>query len=177
MNVKFDQLVETRRELYTQNQDLKQRNKQMIDKVKARNKKLNQELTAKQDQLDNPKDVSDVGGLERELQMWRRRVDDQKCKAEKKKEKLKVLADKHSEVLNSLKGVGGDQPGSSDEPQLKKMRVLENRLDKLMIKNNEALSIKQTYTVILQKFREEKVSYENQLQELEKSLVGKTATL
>lgn len=43
------------------------------------------------------------------------------------------------------------------------MRVLENRLDKLMIKNNEALNIKQTYTVLLQKFREEKVSYDNQL--------------
>ena len=57
------------------------------------------------------------------------------------------------------------------------MRVLENRLDKLMIKNNEALNIKQTYTVLLQKFREEKVSYDNQLQQLEKSLIGKTATL
>lgn len=134
----------------------------MIDKVKARNQKLSQELAAKQDQLDNPKDVSDVGGLERELQMWRRRVDEQKCKAEKKKQKLQVLADKHSEVVSSLKGVG-ELPGSSDEAQLKQMRVLENRLDKLMIKNNEALNIKQTYTVILQKFREEKVSHENQL--------------
>lgn len=46
-----------------------------------------------------------------------------------------------------------------------------------MIKNNEALNIKQTYTVLLQKFREEKVSYDNQLQQLEKSLIGKTATL
>lgn len=118
LNAKFDQLVETRRELYTQNQELKQRNKQMIDKVRARNQKLSQELAAKQEQLDNPKDVSDVGALERELQMWRRRVDDQKSKAEKKKQKLQVLADKHSEVVSSLKGAG-EQPGSSDEAQLK----------------------------------------------------------
>ena len=90
----------------------------MIDKVRARNQKLSQELAAKQEQLDNPKDVSDVGGLERELQMWRRRLDDQKCKTEKKKQKLQVLADKHSEVVNSLKGAG-EQPGSSDEAQLK----------------------------------------------------------
>jgi len=44
------------------------------------------------------------------------------------------------------------KPGNSDEPQLKQMRVLENRLDKLMIKNNEANSIKSTYAVILKRF-------------------------
>jgi len=44
------------------------------------------------------------------------------------------------------------KPGHSDEPQLKQMRVLENRLDKLMIKNNEANSIKSTYAVILKRF-------------------------
>jgi hypothetical protein len=36
------------------------------------------------------------------------------------------------------------------------MRVLENRLDKLMIKHNEALNIKKTYQVILHRFKEEK---------------------
>ena len=53
---------------------------------------------------------------------------------------------------------------------LKKMRVLENRLDKLMIKNNEAQSIKQTYTVILKRFKEERQEYELQLSQIEKSL-------
>jgi len=40
------------------------------------------------------------------------------------------------------------------------MRILENRLDKLMIKNQEAQSITQTYTVILKKFQEERSDYE-----------------
>ena len=47
-----------------------------------------------------------------------------------------MLQDKHSEVVKALSGP--EQPGATDEPQLKQMRVLENRLDKLMIKNNEA---------------------------------------
>ncbi len=72
--------------------------------------------------------------------MWRRKLDDQKAKTEKKKQKLQVLQDKHSEVVKALSGP--EQPGATDEPQLKQMRVLENRLDKLMIKNNEAQSIK-----------------------------------
>mgnify|MGYP007070385478 CR=1 FL=1 len=47
LNIKFDQLVETRRELYNQNQDLKARNKVMVDKVRQRNDKLKQELVTK----------------------------------------------------------------------------------------------------------------------------------
>lgn len=57
------------------------------------------------------------------------------------------------------------------------MRILENRLDKLMIKNNEAASIKQTYTVILKRFREERTEYELQLSQIEKSLQGKSHDL
>jgi hypothetical protein len=41
------------------------------------------------------------------------------------------------------------------------MRILENRLDKLMIKTNEAQSINKTYSVILKRFKEEKIEYEN----------------
>ena len=35
------------------------------------------------------------------------------------------------------------------------MRTLENRLDKLMIKLNEAQQMKKTYDVILRKFQDE----------------------
>lgn len=81
---------------------------------------------------------------------------------------MQVLSDKHQEVKKHL--AGPKNPGQSDEPMLKKMRVLENRLDKLMIKNNEAQSIKQTYTVILKRFKEERQEYELQLSKIEKSL-------
>jgi hypothetical protein len=57
------------------------------------------------------------------------------------------------------------------------MRVLENRLDKLMIKHNEALNIKKTYQVILQRFKEEKSDYETQLSQLERSLNSKSHEL
>ena len=40
---------------------------------------------------------------------------------------------------------------------------LENRLDKAMIKYNEAMSIRKTYEQILKRLKEERLSFENQL--------------
>jgi hypothetical protein len=45
--------------------------------------------------------------------------------------------------------------------------MLENRLDKAMIKYNEAVSIKKTYDVILKRLREERIGFDKQLEGLE----------
>jgi len=39
--------------------------------------------------------------------------------------------------------------------------VLENELDKIIIKYNEAVSIKKTYEQIVKKVKEERVGYDN----------------
>ena len=46
---------------------------------------------------------------------------------------------------------------------MRKIRMLENRLDKAMIKYNEAQSIKRTYELIVKRLKEERVGYDNQL--------------
>jgi|TARA_B110000285_G_C15110425_1_gene610711 hypothetical protein len=38
--------------------------------------------------------------------------------------------------------------------------MLENRLDKAMIKFNEAISIKKTYEIIMKRLREERIAYD-----------------
>lgn len=40
------------------------------------------------------------------------------------------------------------------------MRILENKLDKAMMKFNESISIKKTYEIILKRLNEERVAYE-----------------
>lgn len=45
---------------------------------------------------------------------------------------------------------------------------MENKLDKAMMKFNEAISIKKTYEIILKRLNEERVAYEKQLEGLEK---------
>jgi hypothetical protein len=50
---------------------------------------------------------------------------------------------------------------------------MENRLDKAMIKYNEAMSIKKAYELIVKRLREERIGYDNQLTAIEQSLKGK----
>jgi hypothetical protein len=56
---------------------------------------------------------------------------------------------------------------------MRTIRILENRLDKVMIKYNEAQSIRKTYEQIVKRLKEERVGYDNQLAAIERSLKGK----
>jgi coiled-coil domain-containing protein 151 len=60
---------------------------------------------------------------------------------------------------------------------MRTIRVMENRLDKAMIKFNEAMSIKKTYELILKRLKEERIGYDNQLSAIESSLKGKEEDL
>ena len=46
---------------------------------------------------------------------------------------------------------------------MRTIRILENRLDKVMIKYNEAQSIQQTYEQVVKRLKEERVGYDSQL--------------
>lgn len=46
---------------------------------------------------------------------------------------------------------------------MKKIRLLGNRLDKIMIKYNEALDVKKTYDLIQSKLEQEQLHYDKQL--------------
>lgn len=56
---------------------------------------------------------------------------------------------------------------------MRNIRILENQLDKVMIKFNEAQSIRKTYEQIVKRLKEERVGYDNQLAAIERSLKGK----
>jgi len=60
---------------------------------------------------------------------------------------------------------------------LKNIRILENRLDKAMIKYNEAISIKKTYEIILKKLKEERLLFDKQLSSLEQQVQSKEVEL
>lgn len=51
--------------------------------------------------------------------------------------------------------------------------MLENRLDKAMIKYNETQSIKKTYELIVKRLQEERLTFDNQLSSFEKALRAK----
>lgn len=70
---------------------------------------------------------------------------------------LFTLQDKMKEVEESKLGY------IEENPMMKTIRVLENRLDKVMIKYNEAQSIQQTYEEVVKRLKEERVGYDSQL--------------
>lgn len=65
------------------------------------------------------------------------------------------------------------RPTAEDSPLTRKIRMLENRLDKAMIKYNEAQSIKKTYEQIVKRLTEERVGFDNQLSAIERTLAAK----
>ena len=95
--------------------------------------------------------------------MYRRKYDEVKCKTTSKKEHLRQLQDKYNEVARDQNGGNGNQSGmiDDDHPQMRTIRVMENRLDKAMIKYNEAMSIKKAYELIVKRLREERIGYDN----------------
>ena len=65
----------------------------------------------------------------------------------------------------------------TDSPALRKIRTLENRLDKAMVKHNEAASIDKTYESIVQRLKDERVTFDAQLRAVEDAVKSKTLDL
>merc|ERR1719388_701246 len=99
-----------------------------------------------------------------------RKLDEVKMEVQKKKEFLHDLDNKCSELSGLNVGVGKATEAS---PSLRHIRVLENRLDKAMIKYNEAQSIRKTYEQIVRRLKEERVGFDNQLAAIERTLKAK----
>lgn len=98
---------------------------------------------------------------------WKRKLDDARHLTKVKKERLLQLQDKLNEVSDTKFGV------PEESPLMRQIRILENNLDKVMIKFNEASSIRKTYEQIVKRLKEERVGYDNQLAAIERSLKGK----
>ncbi len=109
--------------------------------------------------------------ISKDLIMYKRKLDEVKSKTASKKEHLRQLQDKYNEVAKDQNGGNVNQSGSGmlddDHPQMRTIRVMENRLDKAMIKYNEAMSIKKAYELIVKRLREERIGYDNQLSAIE----------
>merc|ERR1719386_339664 len=86
----------------------------------------------------------------------------------KKKGFLDELDDKCRELSSNA-----SLPSTEASPQLRQIRVLENRLDKAMIKYNEAQSIRKTYEQIVKRLKEERIGFDNQLEAIERTLKSK----
>lgn len=165
-----------RKSFYHTSSMTKKRNKEQIEQLRKENKELREQLQSRAVSIgaetEDPASTDKLmSKTEKELALWRRKWDEAKAKSKKTKTELLGLQDK----LGELHGIGSDQVtiNSDDNPQMRTIRMLENKLDKAMIKYNEAQSIRKTYEMIVKRLKDERVGYDNQLAAIEQSLKGK----
>mmetsp|Transcript_6282 Transcript_6282/g.15054 ORF Transcript_6282/g.15054 Transcript_6282/m.15054 type:complete len:536 (+) Transcript_6282:95-1702(+) len=144
-----------------------QQNKEIIKQMKEENKHLRTQIA----NLRNEKPQSTEKQLEEkmtEVQSLQRRFDLLKNENAKKRLLLEDLDIKLNELLLDAK-----LPTTEASPEMRQIRVLENRLDKAMIKFNEAQSIRKTYEAIVKRLKEERIGFDNQLAAIERTLKAK----
>lgn len=107
------------------------------------------------------------------------KLDQQVCEAIKKRnalnhqrktrvQKLEQLETEYQQMVKDAEEVISTDAGESEEAQT--LRILENRLDKMVLKCNEAKRIKTTYDQILEHLKEEGRTWPNQLDALEQAI-------
>lgn len=82
LDLKIQELNETKQVLYQQNQMQSKRNKDVLAKVKAKNENLHQQIEEKTEETDISMDLSQ---LERELSLNKRKLEDSKLRSDKKR--------------------------------------------------------------------------------------------
>ena len=102
----------------------------------------------------------------------KKRYDDLKQSAVRKTRELENR-------LDSIRDLEVDavDPASLDSDTTRLIRTLENRLDKALVKFNEARSISQTYEQIIKRLTNERVGFDGQIAALDRSLKQKERDL
>ncbi|OQS06428.1 hypothetical protein THRCLA_01532 [Thraustotheca clavata] len=149
----------------------KNSNKELIRQLKHENKELRKQIAdmKRAEQTTGPADMDDeTTQIAHHLTKCRKQYDDVRHKVAAQVELLEQLKDNVKDLeLESKK------PSMEDTPETRKIRMLENRLDKAMIKYNEAQSIRKTYEQIVKRLKEERIGFDNQLAAIERAAAAK----
>ena len=158
-----------RKTTFEQTQMLIKQNREALQRGKMENRELRIALAQIQ------KDAGAAGTEDAEsakltdlCSELRKCYDDLRNDAAEKCDELEDLADGLKDLeLESQKSNQGDSPVT------RQIRTLENRLDKAMIKYNEAQSIRRTYEQIVKRLKEERIGFDGQLAAVERTLKAK----
>lgn len=171
---KFQLLEGDRKAYYEMSMHSMKENKRTISFLREEVKKHRKHLAALQKQTSAAlsqglgSNAQEAKSLARHVSMLRKNYDTVRSQIDVKRGELRGLRDKAQELE-----LESQRPNEEDSPLTRKIRVLENRLDKAMIKYNEAQSIRKTYDQIVKRLKEERVGFDNQLSAIERTLQAK----
>jgi chromosome segregation ATPase len=170
LKLRFELLDGDRKAYYESSQLTIRKNKEEIAQLAAQNKELRSTIAKlrKFEKDITPSSAMNMTAFEKfdhEVIDSQKRCDRLKCELEKKEKQLYELEDNYFDLKKIAEGVK-----NKNNPQMKEISSLENRLDKALIKYNEAQSIKKMYEQILKKLQEEQLTFDQQLAYYEKTL-------
>ncbi|XP_065068944.1 outer dynein arm-docking complex subunit 3-like [Rhopilema esculentum] len=162
-------------------------NKDIIQKLRGKNKELRSDLAKKK--AGDAKVIDDafkekdpvrhcaMRGMSGKAAIGK--VDQQVCETKKKlnalhhhrvtrEKKLASLQTDYQQMEDDAKLIENSDIG--DSPEAQQLRMLENRLDKMNLKMNEANKIESTYLQILEHQKEERRTWPKQLDSLEQAI-------
>eukprot|EP01033_Poteriospumella_lacustris_P008056 gene8057-5800_t len=146
----------------------KNTNKEEIRKLRDENKELRKKLAHLSKTALNEESKNELKHIEKRVDGLRRQYDELRNIGTRQRKQLDGLKDEVKDLeLDSQK------PHMEDNEYTRRIRALENKLDKAMIQYNEAQSIRKTYEQILQRLSEERVGFDNQLTAIERALSAK----
>lgn len=170
---RFQILESERKNLFEHTQLEVKKNKEALAKLKKENKELRSSLSSlMSDQGRSTGKDSEIGKLEQQVAELRRRHDDVRNQCQFRQKDLDTMQDKLKDLEKEMSKLKDD-----DTPLTRNIRTLENRLDKAMIKYNEAQSIRKTYEQIVKRLKEERIGFDNQLAAIERTLKAKEKDL
>lgn len=143
-------------------------NKDEIRKLRDENKDLRQKLALLQKTALQDEGKDEIGHISKEVDRLRKVCDELKLKSSRYRKSLEDLRDEVRDLE-----LDSQRPHMEDNEYTRRIRALENKLDKAMIKYNEAQSIRKTYEQIVRRLKEERVGFDNQLAAIERTLSAK----
>lgn len=143
-------------------------NKEDIKKLRDDNKDFRQKLASLQRTSAMEGEKDEQKHVEREVEHLRKSYDDLRLRSVRQRKELEELRDSVKDLE-----LDSQRPHMEDNEYTRTIRSLENKLDKSMIKYNEAQSIRKTYEQIVRRLKEERVGFDNQLAAIERTLSAK----
>lgn len=171
---RFQLLEGDRKAFYEQSQLTLKQNKEACDALRRENKELRTALSSIHKERGsagsegNVMHDAELAKVESQLTLLRQRQNQLSAENKAKEKALSAQEDELRDLQRS-----SQRPAKEANPLMRQIRTLENRLDKAMIKYNEAQSIRKTYDQIVKRLKEERVNFDNQLGAIEATLQAK----
>jgi chromosome segregation ATPase len=165
-------MMEVNRKTYSEDsQNTIRMQRQQITKLKKDNERLKEDLaleTRQAKQANNMSASAQIAKLQDQADMYTRKIEVEKRRIEELDKQIKKM---QGTILVQRKEMGGINASRENNQQVQKqIRILENRLDKALVKFNEALAHNKQLRETIDNLRRERVVFDGIYRKLEREL-------